>query len=184
MMETARGQAERGFNAPYRRKTPMKNAKAKRGMLLFLSVLFTLLTVVSIFALRYAAEEMRHEALTYSQWYEGTIYGYYGCLMIVCALAGIALGCWAGWLLTARPVPAPGKRGRAALGVLFAVFLLLALFFVFRSIASYGEIGRAAEANVECLAPYIEAYGRNRLWALLSLEAAAFSLLPAIQGKR
>ena len=162
----------------------MNNAKTKRGIFIFLSILFTLLTGLSIFALHYAAKEMRHEALTYSQWYEGTIYGYYGWLLIVAALAGIALGCWAGWLLTARPLPAPGKRGRTVLGILCAVFLLLTVFFVFRSFVSHGEIRRATETNVECLAPYIEAYGQNRLWALLSLEAAVFSFLPVIKGKR
>ena len=162
----------------------MKNAKTKRGIFLVLSVLFTLLTCLSVFALHYAAEEMNHEGLTYSQWYEGTIYVYYGWLLIVAALAGIALGCWAGWVLTTRPLPAPGKRGKTALGILCAVFLMLTVFFVFRSFASHGEIGRAAETNVECLAPYIEAYGQNRLWALLSLEAAVFSFLPVIKGKR
>ena len=162
----------------------MKNAKTKRGIFLVLSVLFTLLTGLSVFALHYAAKEMHHEGLTYSQWYEGTIYGYYGWLLIFIALAGIALGCWAGWVLTTRPLPAPGKRGRTALKILCAIFLLFTVFFVFRSFASHGEIRRATETNVECLAPYIEAYGQNRLWALLSLEAAVFSLLGVIKGKR
>ena len=142
------------------------------------------LTALSLLCLFDAVREMIHERLTYSQWYEGTIYGYYGWLLIVAALAGIALGCWIGWLFAARPLPAPGKRGRTVLGILCAVFLLLTVFFVFRSFASHGEIRQAAEANVECLAPYIEAYVQNRLWALLSLEAAVFSLLPAVKGKR
>ena len=162
----------------------MKNAKTRRTIFLLLSVFFTLLVFLSALGLGYAAKEMNHEALTYSQWYEGTIYGYYGWLLIVAALAGIALGCWIGWLFTARPLPAPGKRARTVLGILCAVYLLLTVFFVFRSFASHGEIRQAAEANVECLAPYIEAYGQNRLWALLSLEAAVFSLLPAVKGKR
>ena len=162
----------------------MTNAKTKQTIFLLLSIFFTLLVFLSALGLGYAAKEMNHERLTYSQWYEGTIYVYYGWLLIVAALAGIALGCWAGWVLTTRPLPAPGKRGRTVLGILCAVFLLCTLFFVFRSFASHGEIQRVAEVNVDSLAPYIEAYGQNRLWALLSLEAAVFSILPAVQGKR
>ena len=162
----------------------MKNGKTKRVIFLVLFVLFTLLTGLSILALHYAAKEMNHEGLTYSQWYEGTIYGYYGWLLVFIALAGIALGCWIGWFFAARPLPALGKRSRTMLWILCAVFLLLTLFFVFRSFASHGEIQRAAEVNVDSLAPYIESYGRNRLWALLSQEAAVLSILPAVKGKR
>ena len=162
----------------------MKNAKTKRTILLLLSVFFTLLVFFAALGLGYAAKEMHHEALTYSQWYEGTIYGYYGWLLIFIALAGIALGCWIGWFFAARPLPALGKRGRTVLKVLCAIFQLCMLFFVFRSFASHGKIQRAAEVNADSLAPYIESYGQNRLWALLSLEAAVFSLLPAVKGKR
>ena len=162
----------------------MTNAKTKQTIFLLLSVFFTLLVFLSALGLGYAAKEMNHEGLTYSQWYESTIYGYYGWLLIFIALAGIALGCWIGWFFAARPLPALGKRGRMVLGILCAVFLLCTLFFVFLSFASHGEIQRVAEVNVDSLAPYIEAYGQNRLWALLSLEAAVFSILPAVQGKR
>ena len=144
----------------------------------------TLLLIVAAVILSQAWREMHHEGLTYSQWYEGTIYVYYRWLLIVAALAGIALGCWIGWVFTARPLPAPGIRGKTALKILCAIFLLFTVFFVFRSFVSHGEIRRATETNVECLAPYIEAYGQNRLWALLSLEAAVFSFLPVIKGKR
>lgn len=160
----------------------MKNVKAKRAVFLSLSILFTLLAILAAFGLSYAAREMAHEGLTYSQWYEGTISTYYGWLRILTAVIGLCLCCWCGFVFSVRPFPRLKKGARITLKIIFILCLLLTCLFVFRSFSSHAYL-QAMEAQAESLAPYIETYGQNRLWALIALEAAVFSILPVAKGK-
>lgn len=145
-------------------------------------VLTTVLETASIGGLVYATREMNHEALTYSQWYEGSIYGFYNVILAVIAMTGLFLAAWFTLLRSFRKESGKKARvGKRSLGILSAVFTLLTAVFILLAAVRHGEISKEAGENVECLAPYIKAFGNCLVFSLVSFEAAVASLLALLK---
>ncbi len=147
---------------------------AKKKWKIAAAVIMTMLEALSVAALCYAVRDMRHEGLTYSQWYEASIYGFYGCLLITAAVTGLMIASWVFLLRKEKGNRANRKR---VYGILTTVFFFLAAAFLILAAVRHGEIGRAAADNVECLEPYIRAYGNSLVCALLAFEAGIGFLL-------
>lgn len=163
-----------------------KSAAVKKQIFLFFCVItMTLLEIGSICALVYSAHEMNHEALTYSQWYEGCIYGFYGCLLAFIAVTGLFLTVWI-ILICRLKKNSPEKKlpGKRLSSGLFAVFTILTVIFVLLTIVRHRELESATQENVECLAPYIKAYGNSQVFSLVTFELAAASLFVWLRKRR
>lgn len=148
------------------------NRKQKRikTAALILAVLLTLLTAGSVFALRYTYGEMRHEGLTYSQWYEGSVAGFYSCQFFAVLTAGLTAAAW--YLFFRKPERRELSPGRKRLlKILLCILIPAALGLVILALVSRGEMKAAQAAYAEGLAAYISAYGKYRVAALLSCEA-------------
>ncbi len=158
-----------------------KKQKWIKTATLILAVLFTLLTLLSFGALWYSYRDMRHEGLTYSQWYEGSIMGFYSCQLITVLIASLAAAAWA--VFFRKPEQqrlSPGKR--RFLKITFFALIPVACALVILTIVSGKEMKAAQDAYAEGLPAYIKAYGQYRVAALLSCEALAASAFA--QSKR
>ncbi len=158
----------------------------KKRICLFSGVItMTLLEIGSICALVYSAREMNHEALTYSQWYEGCIYGFYRCLLAFIAATGLFLTVWIILICRLKKSSLKKKTSRKRFSsVLFAVFTVLTVVFVLLTIVRHRELESATQENVECLAPYIKAYGNSQVFSLVTFELAAASLFVWLRKRR
>ncbi|MBR5109411.1 MAG: hypothetical protein IK099_04380 [Clostridia bacterium] len=159
---------------------------SKKRIWVAVAAVFTaILETALIGGLVYNIREMNHEALTYSQWYEGSIYGVYSSLLVVIAVTGLLLAAWVALFRSFRKKSGRKTRvGKRLPGILFAVFTLLTAAFILLSAVRHGEIGRAEEEKVECLAPYIKAFGNCLVFSLLSFEAAAASLIALLKRNK
>lgn len=169
---TGRNRASRGME-----EKNMKKNRIGKALHWAAAILMTGRSVLYIGATEYAYREMRHEGLTYSQWYEGAIDGFYGMLMLAIPAVSLCAVVWYFLLRKRRTQPVQRSRMKKnvsrALACAFAV--LTAVLFA-AALKDKAGIARAAAENAECLAPYIESYGQSRVAALLSLEALLLSL--------
>ncbi len=146
-----------------------------------MAILFTLLALLSLGALWYSYREMRHEGLTYSQWYEGSIAGFYSCQLITVLIISLAAAAWA--VFFRKPEQrqlSPGKR--RFLKIAFFALIPIACALVILTVISGKEMKAAQEAYAEGLPAYIKTFGKYRVAALLSCEALAASAFA--QSKR
>ena len=156
-----------------------KKKKWNTAMLIVFSVLATVLEAFSLFAVLLSAREMKHEGLTYSQWYEGSIYSFYFWLIVAVICSGLFLAAWYMLLFRKRKQDAanPDGKSKYARKLLLITFAALTLIFACESVAFRIETNRAYAANVECLAPYIMRFGKCLTAAVVSLELFAATLI-------
>ena len=140
---------------------------------MILAILFTLLTLISFGALWYSYQEMLHEGLTYSQWYEGSIAGFYSCQFITVLIVSLAAAAWIIFLRKPNRHLSPGMRRFLKIAFLGLILIACALFIL--TFISGREMKAAQEAYADGLPAYIKAYGKYRVAALLSCEALATS---------
>ena len=144
----------------------------------------TLLLIVAAVILSQALREMHHEGLTYSQWYEGSIYGYYYALLLMIAAAGI----WLAACLHALGVSAirkvRGEPWRKVLGAMGIFFSCLALGMIVLAVIRHGNIQRAVAENAEGVAGNIRMYGKSLVAALVSVEAAIACLTGWLKNRK
>ena len=133
-------------------------------------IVTTMLAAASFGALVYAVREMKHEGLTYSQWYEGSIRGFYSCLLITLVFLGLFL-----FALAALLRKKNGGGRERLMRVLVVFFTVLTLAFAVLSAVRHGNAVRAAGEGAECLEPYIRDTGNSLVCALVSLEAGIAS---------
>lgn len=138
----------------------------------------TVLEVAVICVLTASWREMHHEGLTYSQWYEDSIYGFYSMLRIALVITGI----WAAACLHMLSVFrgrswAFPERGRRICAVLCAVFAVLSAAMLVLALIRQGAVRQAVAERAEMLEGYIRAYGGSLTAALAFLEAAAAAWL-------
>ncbi len=148
-----------------------KKQKIIKTTALILAILLTLLTLLSFSALWYSYQEMRHEGLTYSQWYEGSIAGFYSCQFITVLIVSLAAAAWIVFFRKPNRQLSPGTQRFlkiAFFGLIPVACALLVLTYVSR-----GELKAAQEACVEGLPLYIKTFGKYRVAALLACEALA-----------
>ena len=158
-----------------------KKQKRIKTTALVLAVLFTLLAFLSFGALWYSYREMQHEGLTYSQWYEGSISGFYSCQLITVLILSLAAAAWIVFFRKPeRRQLSPGKR--RFLKIAFFALIPVACALVVLTLVSRNEMKAAQAAYAEGLPAYVKAYGKYRVAALLSCEALAASAFA--QSKR
>lgn len=135
-----------------------------------MAILATVLLLLGMLALSQSAREMRHEGLTYSQWYEDSIYGFYTCMMVVVACTGLCAALWIVWARAGRAWLANARPGPMKVGP--AICVALTILLTAWAIVRRGMIHQAASEGAEALEPYIRAYGNTRVLALIALEAS------------
>ena len=158
--------------------------KTKRLIFFILAIPTTAFMLLSVSALTYAVRDMRHEGLTYSQWYEGSIRAYYLWLSVFLMNMGLCIAAWITALRRLRPHES--KRDWMARRRAFHVMALLsaALGGVFAYSAFRRNVDMLnAAGQVEALAPYIHAYESRRVCTLLSLEGFFFSLFGLVRSR-
>ncbi len=152
------------------------NQKQKRikTAALILAILFTILALLSFGALWYSYRDMQHEGLTYSQWYEGSVAGFYSCQLITVLVVSLAAAAWIFFFRKPEQRQlSPGKR--RFLRIAFFALIPVACALVILTIVSGKDMKAAQEAYAEGLPAYIKTYGKYRVAALLSCEALAAS---------
>ncbi len=151
--------------------------KMNRIWRIIIIIMTAILEVCSVSALAFAIREMNHEGLTYSQWYEGSIYGFYSSLLVTIVTTSLFLASWIP-LLRGRRARDAGKAAAwtRALKTLSIAFAILTVAFAVLASVRYSAIGTAERENVECLEPYIRSYGNSLVYALLSFEAGLASV--------
>lgn len=149
-----------------------KKQKRIKTAALILAILFTLLTLLSFGALWYSYRDMRHEGLTYSQWYEGSIAGFYSCQLITVLIVSLTAAAWIVFFRKSEQRQlSPGKR--RFLKIAFFALIPIACALVILTFVSKNEMKAAQAAYAEDLPAYIKTYGKYRVAALLSCEALA-----------
>lgn len=165
--------------------------KSKKGRLITVllfaaAVAMTLLAQLHLGALWYAYRDMRHEGLTYSQWYEGSISGYYGILMLTIVAVQLAAAVWFAFVRRVRGprvhAKKPVKTGAAK--AVCAVFAVLAAAALWRMIDRQNAYAYALTQNHDAYAGYIKWIGQARIAALLAGEGFALSLLRLLRLRR
>ncbi len=148
-----------------------------RKLGIIIAIITTMSEVCVLSALLFSIREMNHEGLTYSQWYEGSIYGFYSCLLVTIVTTSLFL---ASWISLFRGGKAKNVSKAAAwtqaLKTVSIAFAILTAAFVILAAVRYNAIETAAKENVECLEPYIRSYGNSLVYALLSFEAGLASV--------
>ena len=127
----------------------------KRKMVVIITIITTVLEMCALSALLFSIREMNHEGLTYSQWYEGSIYGFYSCLLVMIVTTSLFLASWI-------PLFRGGKARNAskaaawtqALKTVSVAFAILTVAFAILAAVRYSAIGVAERENAECLEPY------------------------------
>lgn len=163
-----------------RENTVNKKQKWIKTATLILAIFFTLLTLLSFGALCYSYQEMRHEGLTYSQWYEGSIEGFYSCQLFTVLIVSLTAVTWIVFFRKPEQRLSPEKR--RLLKTTFFSLIPVAFALVVLTLISRKEMKAAQNAYAEGLPTYIKAYGQYRVAALLSCEALAASAFA--QSKR
>ena len=161
----------------------MAQNKRKRRALIALTVLVTLLWALAILGAVYAGREMRHEGLTYSQWYEDSVDAWYRALVLCVLTFGAVLCCLAALLGAGRRLPRCGPRGRKLLWGALALGLAGFCFFALRAGQGHRLVMENRALQTESLEPFLRFRGRNALGALVCLETAA-ALLWALKKRR
>ena len=149
-----------------------KKQKIIKTTALILAILFTLLTLLSFGALWYSYQDMQHEGLTYSQWYEGSIAGFYSSQFMTVLILSLAVTAWI--VFFRKPGTrqlSPGKKRFLKIALFALIPITCAL--VILTFISGRDMKAAQEALAEDLPAYIRAYGQYRVAALLSCEALA-----------
>ena len=145
----------------------MEKKKTKKAVLICLAILLTALTAFSGLGLASAVKEMRHEGLTYSQWYEGSVNGYYACLLVLILCVCLTAAAWIA--VFKNPPRSVSRSGLTFLKACVCVFAIAACAFTFLAFWARAEWRQAAEMNVEGLTYYIRVFWRYRIGAMLSI---------------
>ena len=128
------------------------------------------LTALSVLCLFDAAREMIHEGLTYSQWYESAIAGFFIVLQTLIGCSGAVIVFSILWFYSKRPGfdtrrVSPLKAGTCG------VFALISCGLTLWAVASYRTLTEVTASGVESLAPYIRSFGISRSAVQTALEA-------------
>ena len=148
-----------------------------------LTVLSTLVFALSIGVLDYSLKEMRHERLTYSQWYEGSVNSVYSSVMLVIVAFSLCAAAW--FFLFHKKKQGKDKSARRRVSLIFLlVFGLMSALFVVVAVGKYRELEMARERVEEVLLYYIHQFGKYRLLSLLSIEGAVVSLVSFLTERK
>lgn len=149
-----------------------KKQKRIKTAALILAILFTLLSLLSFGALWYTYRDMLHESLSYSQWYEGSISGFYSCQFMTILIVSLAAVAWTVFFRKpGRRQLSPGKK--RFLRIAFFALIPITCALVILTLISGNDLKAAQEACAESLPGSIKAYGQYRVSTLLSCEALA-----------
>ena len=156
--------------------------KYKRTFLFILAAALTLSEILAAVGLAYAVREMRREALTYSQWYEGSLENVYRSVFLVLAVGGLMAGVWLSLFLKPRESPMTAKW-RGCLRICFCVCAAAAVILVFSAGFIREQLLSARAKNQEGITYYIRTLGQCRILALIALDGAVGSLWALLRGK-
>ncbi len=148
-----------------------KKQKRIKTAALVLAILFTLLSLLSFGALWYSYRDMLHESLSYSQWYEGSIAGFYSCQFMTVLIVSLAATAWTVFFRKPDRQLSPGKK--RFLRIAFFALIPITCALVILTFVSGNDLKAAQEACAEGLPGSIKACGQYRVAALLSCEALA-----------
>ena len=159
----------------------MSDRRVKRILLIIAIVLVFLLFVFAAAALSYTYKEMRHEGLTYSQWYESSIFVFYSCLvftvsfsillvyLLICLLR---FGRKTGFVLNSRT-----KKAALAVAVILSVCLVIITRMRLRA------INLAAADGAEALEPYIRSYGNSMVLSAVCVTTTMILAVSIVRNR-
>lgn len=150
--------------------------------LLIAAIAATALTALAALGLAVSAREMIHEGLTYSQWYEGAIAGFYNVLQALIGCSGAAIILWMLWRYSKRPRVDTREIALVKAGICGAL-ALIACGLVLWAVVSRRALNEAAASGVESLAPYIKTFGLSRSAAQAALEATLIAGIARLMRK-
>lgn len=159
--------------------------KRSRRLKIALAAIMTAAELLFICMMLFAYKEMRHEGATYSQWYEGSIAGFYGSVVWLLAVTLPFIAAWhvlirdLRGMKTWRRIPAIERSGAVFLAFMFA---FLACMFGYDKAKTALEYAQAA--NSEALAWNYESVGRYKVLMMLSAQGYALSLAAMIKASR
>lgn len=159
--------------------------KRSRALKIALAVVVTIAQVLFTGAMLMAYQEMRHEGATYSQWYEGSIKGFYGSVVWFMAVTPLFAAAWRALicdLLGKEVRHLTAKMTKQRWGGVFLAFMfaLIAVMLGHDNANKALELERAA--NSEALAWRFEQVGRYKVLMMLAAQGYAFALAGMIRG--
>ncbi len=164
----------------------MGDRRVKRILLIIATVLVFLLFAFAAAALSYTVKEMRHEGLTYSQWYESSIFAFYSCLVFTVAFSILLVYLLICLLRFGRKTGAV-QNSRSKTAVLAAA-VILSVCLVIITRMRLRSINQAAADGAEALEPYIHAYGISMVLASACITTTAIlavsMLINRLKGNR
>lgn len=145
----------------------LSSQKAKRVLLVLLAALASVVAVLLCAAAVFAWQEMTHEGLTNSQWYQGAIESFSLAWLYAVLAVQAAVMLWYGAARTAAKKPrGPGARPAVLWVLCWVLTALTALLGVF-ALQRWHALAQAAGSEYACGAA--AAFGRARNgWALAS----------------
>lgn len=154
----------------------------RRHWLLIALIVALMLTTLTALGLLASAREMIHEGLTYSQWYEGAIAGFFGALQVLIGCSGAVILILMLWIYSKRPRD-DTDRALPLKTVICGTLALITCGLVLWTVVSHRTLNEAAASGVESLAPYIKTFGLSRSAAQAALEATVIAGIARLKRK-
>ena len=134
------------------------------------------LTALSLLCLFDAVREMIQERLTYSQWYESAIAGFFIALQTLIGCSGAVIVFSLLWFYSKRPRFDTRWVSSLKAGTCGG-FALITCGLTLWAVASHRTLTEATASGVESLAPYIRSFGISRSAVQTALEATLICFL-------
>ena len=149
----------------------LSSQKAKRVLLVLLAALASVVAVLLCAAAMFAWQEMTHEGLTNSQWYQGAIESFSLAWLYAVLAVQAAVMLWYGAARTAAKKPrSPGARPAVLWTLCWVLTALTALLGVF-ALQRWHALAQAAGSEYACGAA--AAFGRARNGWVLAADVCA-----------
>ena len=148
----------------------------KKKLLIPAAIAVLFLEILAIAGLTSAVHTMHHEGLTYSQWYDASIYGLYSAILITIVCTTLLLLVWIPLFFRPSLQITRTPRFRKICRILCIIFAVVTVLLTILAVSRHQAVRSAELENVDVLAPFIHAYGKALAALLLSFEAFLLSL--------